>query len=183
MVVLGSHHDPLVSRNAFPEPLRHQHLSGGRQPSKARGCFPSQTSDSNANARLDRQSLCPLHQASRSGCHGHVPSPLPGTVLGPAAQRPLPLPAPGPSRALAALTHPASPPPTQALRGHLAGVLLGAEAPCRTAWRRCGGGGNVSWGRRGCAGRCEPSQVRGTRPAGACPGPRCRRSSQGASRP
>lgn len=41
------------------------------------------------------------------------------------------------------------------------GSWLGAEAPCRTVWRRCGGGGSVSQECRGCAVWYEPSQVRG----------------------
>lgn len=40
------------------------------------------------------------------------------------------------------------------------GSWPGAEALCRTAWRRCGGAGSASWGCRGRAVRRELSQVR-----------------------
>lgn len=53
-----------------------------------------------------------------------------------------------------------------------------AAQRCRTAWRRCGGGGGVSRARRGCAVRREPSQVRGGR-AEAAPLPRFSRRAAG----
>lgn len=53
-----------------------------------------------------------------------------------------------------------------------------AAQRCRTAWRRCGGGGGVSRARRGCAVRREPSQVRGGC-AEAAPLPRFSRRAAG----
>lgn len=51
-------------------------------------------------------------------------------------------------------------PPLRRCSAASQGSWPGAEGLCRTAWRRCGGGGSASWGCRGCAVRRELSQVR-----------------------
>lgn len=99
----------------------------------------------------------------------------------PSALRPLPPPRPhgAPPPSPTRCHHP----PLRRCSATSQGSWYGAEALCRTAWRRCGGGGSVSSECRGCAVRCEPSQVWGARRARAWQRPRLRLSSREAGCP